>query len=126
MTPNDLVTAFLKLHGDSKESLHKSFDLFFSDETIWENVGLSRSEGIAEAKHVLETAEQMGIHTINIETLHQISNESVVVNERIDHLVDKDGKELMALRVMGIFEVKNGKIASWRDYCDTASFRPKS
>jgi limonene-1,2-epoxide hydrolase len=126
MTPNDLVTAFLKLHGDSKESLHKSFDLFFSDETIWENVGLSRSEGIAEAKHVLETAEQMGIHTINIETLHQISNESVVVNERIDHLVDKDGKELMALRVMGIFEVKNGKIASWRDYCDTASLRPKS
>ncbi len=125
MTPDELVTAFLKLHGDTKESLHKSFDRFFSEDTIWENVGLSQSQGVAEAKHVLETAEQMGIHTIDIETLYQISNEKVVVNERVDHLKDKDGNEVMALRVMGIFEVEHGKIARWRDYCDTASLRPK-
>ncbi len=124
MTPHEVVTAFLKLHGDSKDSLHKSFDLYFSEDTVWENVGLSRTQGIGEAKHVLETAEKMGIETISIETLYQISNENTVVNERIDHLNDKDGKELLALRVMGIFEIKNEKIARWRDYCDTASLRP--
>ena len=126
MTPHETVTAFMKLHGLSRESLHQSFDRYFSDDTIWENVGLSKTQGIAEAKHVLETAEKMGVETINIETLYQTSDENLVFNERVDHLMDKDGKEMIALRVMGIFEVENGKIVKWRDYCDTASLRPLS
>jgi limonene-1,2-epoxide hydrolase len=124
MTPDEIVTAFLKMHGDSKAALHESFDLYFSDDTIWENVGLSKTKGIAEAKHVLETAEKMGIETISIETLHQASHANLVFNERLDHLKDKGGKEVFALRVMGIFEVEHGKIVKWRDYCDTASLPP--
>ncbi len=121
MTPEETITAFVGLKAVSKSSLYDAFDLYFSEETIWENVGLSLSQGIEEAKHVLESAEKMGAETINVEILRQFSNGNTVVNERIDHILDKDGEELLALRAMGIFDVVDGKILSWRDYCDTAA-----
>jgi limonene-1,2-epoxide hydrolase len=123
MIPSEIVSAFLKAQGVSRESLYQSFESYFSEQTIWENIGLSRSRGMAEAKQVVEKAEQMGIETIDVEILYQVQNENVVVNERIDHLLGKNGRELIALRVMGIFEVADGKIVNWRDYCDTASLR---
>ncbi|MBV1918313.1 MAG: hypothetical protein KUG65_09680 [Sphingomonadaceae bacterium] len=43
-----------------------------------------------------------------------------VLTERIDHMRDADGRTLMSIRVMGTFDVKDGKIAAWRDYFDTA------
>jgi hypothetical protein len=51
---------------------------------------------MAEAKQVVEKAEQMGIETIDVEILYQVQNENVVVNERIDHLLGKNGRELTA------------------------------
>jgi limonene-1,2-epoxide hydrolase len=42
-----------------------------------------------------------------------------VLTERVDHMLDADGKKIDLLRVMGIFEVDdNGKITRWRDYFD--------
>jgi limonene-1,2-epoxide hydrolase len=38
-------------------------------------------------------------------------------------LLKADGSEAMAARVMGIFEVENGKITAWRDYFDLADFQ---
>ncbi len=124
MTPEEIVTAFLGLKAISKPSLYKAFDDYFNDATIWENVGLSRSQGVEEAKHVVQNAETMGVDTINVEILHQLANGNTVVNERIDHIMDSKGNEIVALRAMGIFEINDGKIVSWRDYCDTAALRP--
>lgn len=39
---------------------------------------------------------------------------NIVVNERIDHFGREDGND--AFNVVGVFLVKNGKIAEWRDY----------
>ncbi len=123
MTPEEIVTAFIGLKAVSKASLYEAFDVYFSEVTIWENIGLSRSQGVEEAKHVLKNAENMGVETIRVEILHQCSKGNLVVNERVDHIMDKGGKELLALRAMGIFEVINGKITSWRDYCDISALR---
>lgn len=54
-------------------------------------------------------------------TVHrQLAQGDVVMNERTDVMRRKDGLEI-ALPVMGVFEVRDGKIAVWRDYFDMAT-----
>ena len=54
--------------------------------------------------------------SIEFEILHQVAEGDVVMNERVDTLVM--GENTIALPVMGIFELENGKIVKWRDYFD--------
>jgi limonene-1,2-epoxide hydrolase len=53
-----------------------------------------------------------------IETTHLAVRDDVVLTERIDTFT-VGGKEA-ALPVMGTFEIRDGKIAKWRDYFDMA------
>jgi limonene-1,2-epoxide hydrolase len=53
-----------------------------------------------------------------IETTHLAVHDDVVLTERIDTFT-VNGKEV-PLPVMGTFEVRDGKIAAWRDYFDMA------
>jgi limonene-1,2-epoxide hydrolase len=50
----------------------------------------------------------------------QVSDGTVVMNERTDVLRRKDGGEV-SLPVMGVFEIQNDRIAVWRDYFDMAA-----
>jgi limonene-1,2-epoxide hydrolase len=43
----------------------------------------------------------------------------IVMNERTDRFKLQDGR-WAALRVMGVFELREGKILAWRDYFDMA------
>ena len=52
--------------------------------------------------------------------LHTTSAGNVVMNERVDSFVM--GPKKISLPVAGVFEIQNGKIASWRDYFDLDSF----
>jgi limonene-1,2-epoxide hydrolase len=53
---------------------------------------------------------------------HQVeSSDGIVMNERTDYLTF-NGKQI-ELPVMGIFELKNGKIKAWRDYFDMSKLK---
>jgi limonene-1,2-epoxide hydrolase len=43
------------------------------------------------------------------------------MNERVDRFTMADGKDV-AIRVAGVFEIRDGKVAVWRDYFDLAEF----
>ena len=43
----------------------------------------------------------------------------VVLTERVDKFI---GAKSISLQVMGVFEIKDGKIAAWRDYFDLAEW----
>jgi len=43
------------------------------------------------------------------------------MNERVDRF--KIGDKLVAIPVTGVFEVRAGKIAAWRDYFDLATWQ---
>jgi limonene-1,2-epoxide hydrolase len=45
----------------------------------------------------------------------------IVMNERTDRFKLQDGR-WAALRVMGVFELREGKILAWRDYFDMNSY----
>ena len=77
---------------------------------------LFRSEAVREA-----LAGVSGLTSKGWEIVHQAANGDVVLNERIDRF-EIGGKEAAAL-VCGVFEIRGGKIARWRDYFDMASFQ---
>lgn len=52
---------------------------------------------------------------------HQLASGNIVMNERIDRFTA--GGRVIELPVMGVFELRDGLIASWRDYFDLAMFQ---
>jgi limonene-1,2-epoxide hydrolase len=55
------------------------------------------------------------------EILHQVAGGDVVMNERVDDFYFPEGlyaRTHTSTRVVGVFELRDGKIAAWRDYYD--------
>ena len=119
-TPKETVLEFLAMWsepGGFAESIRK----YFTDATVYENVGMSKTTGIAESVEFAQGFEgqtQGGV--LKVENLAVVTEGNLVLTERIDRMIDGAGKEQIAFRVMGIFEVEGDKITGWRDYFDTA------
>jgi limonene-1,2-epoxide hydrolase len=123
-SPSETVTTFLA-RWEEPGGLDQAFRDYFTDTTVWENVGWATTTGAEEAialNHGYE--EALGMAAIRVENLAVAESGNKVLTERIDHILDKDGNVLVAPKVMGIFEVEGGKIAAWRDYFDTRTYAP--
>jgi limonene-1,2-epoxide hydrolase len=121
--PVETVTAFLDQCAKGKTEMCTAFHAYFTPATVWENVGWSKTTGIDEAMAVINAFEtQIGACAFRAEMLAIAEIGNRVLTERIDHLLDADGKDVRSFRLMGIFEVEAGKITAWRDYFDTAGF----
>lgn len=116
-SPGEAVTALIKAN-EAKDI--DALIAVLTDDVVYENVPMSVLNGHDEIRSMLSaflgTAER-----IEWEVLHQVEQDDVVMNERIDRFWMTDGKAI-ALRVAGLFEVRDGKVAVWRDYFDLASF----
>jgi limonene-1,2-epoxide hydrolase len=120
-TATETVKAFCVQFSKSKLGMHEAIRAYFTPKTVWENVGLAVTTGIDEALGVLAQFNQaMGIDAIDIEMLAIAADGDRVLTERIDYLLRADGSEVWASRVMGIFEIEDGRIRAWRDYFDSA------
>jgi limonene-1,2-epoxide hydrolase len=120
-TATETVKAFCVQFSKSKLGMHEAIRAYFTPKTVWENVGLAVTTGIDDALGVLAQFNQaMGIDAIDIEMLAIAADGDRVLTERIDHLLHADGSEVWDPRVMGIFEIEDGRIRAWRDYFDSA------
>ena len=121
-TPVESVKTFLAM-WETPGGIQKAVRDYFTASTVYENVGMSLTTGPDEAEAIFEGfSAGLGMATMWVENLHIAAVGDTVLTERIDHVRDGDGKTLMSIRVMGVFEVKDGKILAWRDYFDTAGF----
>jgi limonene-1,2-epoxide hydrolase len=120
-SPMETVTTFLKL-WEKPGAIEESFRTYFTPDTVWENVGLAVTTGPDEAAAFISA---FGMSTMRVEVLALAETGDKVLTERIDNIIGTDGKPVMSLRVMGIFEVRDGRITAWRDYFDTLPFAPK-
>ncbi len=92
---------------------------YFTEDAVYHNIPMDPVQGRAAIKEFIAgfTAAFDGI---DFRVHRQVSDGTVVMNERTDVMRRKDGGEI-PLPVMGVFEVHNGQIAAWRDYFDMAT-----
>ena len=88
---------------------------FFTDDAVYHNIPMDPLTGRNTIKSFIAGfaggAEQIDFRVRNI-----VADGDVVLTERVDVFVMPNGK--VELPVMGTFEVRDGKIAAWRDYFD--------
>lgn len=95
---------------------------YFTDDAVYHNVPVAPVKGASEIRKVFEGF--VGAFAIELIVVNAAANGNLVFTERIDRFW-MNGKTF-DLPVNGVFELRRGKIASFRDYFDLASFEKPS
>jgi limonene-1,2-epoxide hydrolase len=123
MTPLETAQAFMA-SWKAPNNFAASLNQYFTPDCLYENVGISKTKGPGEAiAFFAEFAKQIPFVAIDMDLLAIAANGDAVLTERIDYLKAADGKTLLAIQLMGIMKIRDGKIYEWRDYFDTAPFK---
>jgi limonene-1,2-epoxide hydrolase len=121
-TSTDIVLRFIERWHDPAQ-LEPAIRETFTDATVYENVGMSRTVGAQAAiDWCAAYGREIGLARIEADNLAvaETADGSCVLTERVDRMIGADGAPILTLRVMGVFELENGRITAWRDYFDTA------
>jgi limonene-1,2-epoxide hydrolase len=114
MTPIDIVKDFCaawdRLDWDAIHA-HLADDIFYHNIPTAPTLGIEAFKAVFAGFPVSEAAFE--IH-------HIAADGPIVLTERTDRFV-LAGQPIV-IRVMGVFEIRDGKIAVWRDYFDMAQF----
>src|SRR6201991_1241900 len=115
-TADELVTEFCKLWSSPNP---EELAGYFTEDAVYHNIPMDPVQG-REAIAQFIAGFVAAFDGIDFNVHRQVSDGTVVMNERTDVMRRKDGGEV-PLPVMGVFEVRDGKIAAWRDYFDMAA-----
>lgn len=91
---------------------------YFTEDGVYHNMPMQALEGRDAIRGFL-TGFLSGVETAEFRMLHVVASRDVVMTERVDVFRTAEGRE-GAFPVAGIFEIRDGKIAAWRDYFDMA------
>ena len=95
------------------------FASYFTEDAIWWNSPWTPVKGRAAIRETLRRgAGQMT--ALPWEICHIVADGDVVMTERVDHF--QVGDRRISVPCMGVFELRDGKIAAWRDYWDLKGF----
>lgn len=98
-------------------ALRRSIEDYFTDSTVWENVGLNKLIGKTEALAFVDLYHAShGLDSIEVDTITILSNSRHVMTERVDRLLRADGSLIHETRLMGLYEIADGLILAQRDY----------
>ena len=90
---------------------------FFADDAVYHNIPMAPAQGKDAIRAVINSFLPMA-RAVEFKVLKSASAGDTVLNERID--IFDMGAKRVELPVAGVFEVRGGKIAAWRDYFDLA------
>ncbi len=114
---SQIVKDFIQAWNDIE--IDKACDML-SEDVAYHNVPMDMINGREAARAMLTG---MGdLKAVNWELLNIAENGDIVLTERIDGFTFADGRDV-ALPLMGIFKIEDGKIKEWRDYFDLADFQ---
>ena len=116
---SEIVTRFVK-EFDAPSPDGATLAAYFTEAAVYHNIPMDPVRGREAIAKVLGG---MGatMKSAGWEVKHQVAEGNVVMNERVDRF--KMGEKDVAVRVVGVFEVEDGKIAAWRDYFDLPEFQ---
>ena len=115
-SPGDLVVEFCKLWASPNPEELASY---FTEDAVYHNIPMAPVQGREAIKEFI-AGFLAAFDGIDFQIHRQVSDSTVVMNERTDVMRRKGGGEV-PLPVMGVFEVVDGRIAAWRDYFDMAA-----
>ena len=114
-----LVTAFIR-EFDTEHPNPETLANYFTLDAVYHNIPMRAVQGRDAVRQVL-TGYTSRYQCKGWEVRHQAANGAIVMNERVDRF--RSGEKLIELPVMGVFEVRDGRIAAWRDYFDLAQWQ---
>jgi len=116
--PDTVVREFLKAwEARDLDSIMEYFD----DNAEYENVPVPPLKGRADIR-IFIGGILYAFKNIEVVIHQQVSNGGIVMNERTDTICAESGAQV-PLRVMGIFEIRDGKIVKWSDYFDGTALK---
>jgi limonene-1,2-epoxide hydrolase len=92
---------------------------FFTDDALYHNMPMepvTGKDGIREVMNLFVPAEDLEAEVLNLAV-----RGNVVFTERVDRMTI--GGKRVVLPCAGVFEIRDGKIAAWRDYFDLATWQ---
>jgi len=92
---------------------------FFTEDAVYHNMPMPQVQGKAAIRTVLDMFVKPS-QSVEFIILKIAVNDDVVLTERVDKFAL--GGKTVELPVAGVFELKDGKIAAWRDYFDMAAW----
>jgi limonene-1,2-epoxide hydrolase len=95
------------------------FASYFTDDAVWCNAPWPPVEGREAIRETLRRGAQQ-MQALPWEVRHIVADGDLVLTERVDHFAVGDSR--IRVPCMGIFEIRDGKIAAWRDYWDLRQF----
>ena len=115
-TPTEVVKAFCDAWGA------RDIDAIVgavTDDCVYHNIPMDPVVG-PEAIRTFIEGFTTGVDKIEFRMLNLAASGDVVFTERVDVFTYPDNT--VELPVAGVFEVRDGKIAAWRDYFDVNMF----
>ncbi len=120
-SPIEVVRRFCAAWSDNKGAAELA--AFFSDNAVYHNIPLAPVTGrqaIANNFATFIRPGAPGIESLALRLVNIVAEGPIVMTERVDGF--KTPNKSFELQVMGIFEVRGGKIDAWRDYFDMNQF----
>jgi limonene-1,2-epoxide hydrolase len=114
MTPEETVDEFIaRVVGLDLDAACE----LLTDDVEYDNVPMGKNIGPDALKAFLG-GMGTGVDEVQFVVHRQAASGDVVINERTDRF--RVGERWFDLPVAGVFELRDGKIALWRDYFDMA------
>jgi limonene-1,2-epoxide hydrolase len=92
---------------------------FLDDDAVYHNMPMAPVRGKAAIRMVLDMFLKPA-QSVEFVMLNLAASGNTVLTERLDKF--RIGDRAVDLPVAGVFEVEGGKITSWRDYFDMATW----
>jgi limonene-1,2-epoxide hydrolase len=115
--PTEIVRRFCAAWGDGDLDALMGF---FADDAVYHNIPIAPVVGVEAIRATIDGFTQ-GVDGIEFRLDQIAADGDTVLTERVD-VFRFPGGHAIELPVMGTFEVRDAKIASWRDYFDLNQF----
>ncbi len=97
----------------------EEFASYFTEDAIWWNAPWTPVQGREAIRETLRRGAERMV-ALPWEIRHIVADGDIVMVERVDNFLF--GETRVSVPCMGIFELRDGKIATWRDYWDLKQF----
>ena len=116
----EIVNRFIASWGDGDLAATMRY---FAPDAIYHNIPMPVLQGHdAIARFIGSFFERVQDGTLSFAVLHSAEGgDGAVLNERLDEFTLKDGRRIR-IPVMGVFELRDGRITAWRDYFDMKEY----